>query len=324
MGELFADFPEEWPLLVGAAVVLILIAEAVYLLFFTARSYRTNVNRRLAIQNQGNNREEVLLQLKRERGIDDRFGQGVLSGLVRLISQTGLTIPPNRIFLFWALFAIASPIVATVLEKTAPGEIAGAVIFGLVFPLFVLKYLRGARVKKFAEQFPEAIDVIVRSLRAGHPLQIAIALVAREMPDPVGTEFGIVTDEMTFGLDLETAMRNMYLRVGQEDLPLFVTSVSIQASTGGNLALVLDGLSRLIRDRFKMRRKIKALSSEAKFSAYVLIALPIIIYFGVQMGSPDYFAAAKGHDITTKVVIGSCVWMTIGVLFMRKLVNMKV
>jgi tight adherence protein B len=324
MTELFADLPEEWPLLLGAAVVLILIAEAVYLLFFTAKTYRTNVNRRLALQSQSSNREDALLQLKRERGLDDRFGQGPLAGLFKLISQTGLSIPPNRIFLFWALFAVAAPVVAVVMEKTGPGELLGAVAVGLASPLFVLNHLRAARTRKFGEQFPEAIDVIVRSLRAGHPLQIAISLVAREMPDPVGTEFGIVSDEMTFGLDLETAMRNMYLRVGQEDLPLFVTSVSIQASTGGNLALVLDGLSKLIRDRFKMRRKIKALSSEARFSAYVLIALPILIYFGVQMGSPDYFAAARGHDITTKVVIGSGVWMTIGVLFMRKLVNMKI
>jgi tight adherence protein B len=129
---------------------------------------------------------------------------------------------------------------------------------------------------------------------------------------------------MTFGLDLEAAMRNMYLRVGQEDLPLFVTSVSIQASTGGNLAQVLDGLSKLIRDRFKMRRKIKALSSEARFSAYVLIALPLFIYLSVQASSPGYFDAARGHDITTKVMIGSGIWMTIGILVMRKLVNMKI
>jgi tight adherence protein B len=320
----FADLPEEWPLLVGAAVVFVLIAEAIYLLFFTARTYRTNINRRLAIQSQSNNREEVLLQLKRERGLDGPFGQGALSGLVQMISQTGLTIPPNRIFAIWGIFAVAAPVVAFVTGKTSPGEVAGAVAIGLFLPLFVLNYLRGARRKKFAEQFPEAIDVIVRSLRAGHPLQIAIALVARELPDPVGTEFGIVSDEMTFGLDLEAAMRNMYMRVGQEDLPLFVTSVSIQASTGGNLALVLDGLSKLIRDRFKMRRKIKALSSEARFSAYVLIALPIFIYFSVQASSPGYFDAARGHDITTKVMIGSGIWMTIGILVMRKLVNMKI
>ena len=95
------------------------------------------------------------------------------------------------------------------------------------------------RQKKFGAQFPDAIDIIVRSLRAGHPVPIAIDMVAREMTDPIGTEFGIVADEITYGADLETAMRNLYFRVGQDDLPLFVTAVAIQGSTGGNLGEIL-------------------------------------------------------------------------------------
>jgi tight adherence protein B len=134
----------------------------------------------------------------------------------------------------------------------------------------------------------------------------------------------MVADEMSFGLDLETAMRNLYLRVGQDDLPLFVTSVSIQAATGGNLAAILEGLSKLIRDRFKMRRKIKALSSEARFSAYVLIGLPFVLYLLINLLSPDFFDAARGKPQTTMVAAACVGWMAIGMMVMRKLVNMKI
>jgi tight adherence protein B len=324
VNSLFADLPEEWPLLIGAALVLVLIAESVYLLFFNATQYRSNVNRRLEIQKTANSREDALSQLKKERGLDDESQFGLKRRILPLIAQSGTKMGVQRVFLLWALVPMVLPMVALAFDRTAVYELAGALIAGALLPMFVLKYLRAKRVRKFAEQFPDAIDVVVRSLRAGHPLAIAITLVAREMPDPVGTEFGMVGDELSFGLDLETAMRNMYARVGQEDLPLFVTSVSIQAATGGNLAIILEGLSKVIRDRFKMRRKIKALSSEAKFSAYVLISLPFFIFFTVNVSSPDFFDAAKGRPETTLVIIGCFIWMSIGVAVMRKLVNMKI
>ena len=134
----------------------------------------------------------------------------------------------------------------------------------------VLKFLRARRHKKFNAQFPDAIDIIVRSLRAGHPVPTAINMVSREMSDPIGSEFGIVTDEITYGADLETAMRNLYFRVGTDDLPLFVTAVAIQGSTGGNLGEILQNLSGVIRQRFKMRRKIRALAAEGRASALIL------------------------------------------------------
>jgi tight adherence protein B len=319
----FSDLPESWPLLIGAALVAVLIAESAYLLFFNAQRYRENVNRRLSIQRTGASRADALVQLKKERGIDDG-GAMSLGKLRALITQTGKSISLRQVFAAWAAASLGLPAVALVIGRTAPYELIGAAAAGLVLPLIVLNFLRGKRMKRFGEQFPDAIDVIVRSLKAGHPLAIAITLVAREMPDPVGTEFGMVADEMSFGLDLETAMRNLYFRVGQEDLPLFVTSISIQAATGGNLAAILEGLSRLIRDRFKMRRKIRALSSEARFSAYVLISLPFILFLLINAMSPDFFDATRGKPETTMAVAGAFMWMTIGVLVMRKLVNMKI
>ena len=142
------------------------------------------------------------------------------------------------------------------------------------------------------------MDIIVRSLRAGHPVPVAVGLVAQELPDPIGTEFGIAADEITYGADVETAMRNLYFRVGQEDLPLFVTAVAIQGSTGGNLSEILSNLSSVIRQRFKMRRKIKALAAEGKFSAIFLSGLPVAVFVLINFMTPDFYGSIIKYDLT--------------------------
>ena len=185
--------------------------------------------------------------------------------------------------------------------------------------------MRGRRQKKFGAQFPDALDIIVRSLRAGHPVPVAITMVAREMPDPIGTEFGIVADEITYGADLETAMRNLYFRIGQDDLPLFVTAVAIQGSTGGNLGEILENLSGVIRQRFKMRRKIRALASEGRASALILSSLPIAMF----LDHPDRRAGflrqrlARGHDQDRARRAPAAGW-AIGNFIMYRMVNFKI
>ena len=164
----------------------------------------------------------------------------------------------------------------------------------------------------------------MRSLRAGHPVPIAITMVAREMADPVGSEFGTVADEITYGADLETAMRNLYFRIGQDDLPLFVTAVAIQSSTGGNLGEILENLSAVIRQRFKMRRKIKALASEGRASAMILSSLPIVMFLVIQVITPEFYASVWHEDLT-KIGLGAAgTWMLIGNFIMFKMVNFKI
>jgi tight adherence protein B len=195
---------------------------------------------------------------------------------------------------------------------------------GLILPLLVLRFLRGRRQKQFGAQFPDAIDIIVRSLRAGHPVPIAITMVARELPDPVGTEFGLVADEITYGADLETAMRNLYFRIGQDDLPLFVTAVAIQSSTGGNLGEILQNLSAVIRQRFKMRRKIRALASEGRASALILSSLPIGIFFVIQFIAPDFYGSVWKHDLTKHCLMAAGAWMAMGNFIMYRMVNFRI
>jgi tight adherence protein B len=193
-----------------------------------------------------------------------------------------------------------------------------------VLPFMVLRFLRSRRQKKFGAQFPDAIDIIVRSLRAGHPVPVAINMVAREMQDPVGTEFGIVTDEVTYGADLETAMRNLFFRVGSDDLPLFVTAVAIQGSTGGNLGEILENLSAVIRQRFKMRRKIRALAAEGRASALILSSLPIGMFAIINFVTPQFYASVWDQDLTKICLALAGCWMGIGNFIMYRLVNFKI
>jgi tight adherence protein B len=199
-----------------------------------------------------------------------------------------------------------------------------ALLLLLLLPFVVLKFMRRRRLRNFGAQFADAVDIIVRSLRAGHPVPIAISTVSRELPDPVGSEFGIVSDEITYGADLETAIRDLFFRVGSEDLPLFVTAVAIQSSTGGNLAEILENLSGVIRQRYKMRRKIKALAAEGRASALILSSLPIAIFAGIEFFTPSFYASVW-HEQLTKVclALAGC-WMGIGNFIMYKLVNFKI
>jgi tight adherence protein B len=202
--------------------------------------------------------------------------------------------------------------------------IGAAMFCGLVLPFAVLKYLRGRRQKKFGAQFPDAIDIIVRSLRAGHPVPVAINMVAREMPDPIGSEFGIIADELTYGADLETTMRNLFFRVGTDDLPLFVTAVAIQGATGGNLGEILENLSAVIRQRFKMRRKIRALAAEGRASALILSSLPFGMFAIVQIITPEFYASVWHYDITKICLAAAACWMGIGNFIMFRLVNFRI
>ena len=308
-----------------AAVSAILFAEGAYLLFHSTASYRNRVNRRLSLLQGNANRENILIQLRRERGLSATgdFSMQIKS-LNRLITQSGLSVGLPRIALIGGIAAVIVFAALIVVHGSIAQALLAALLTGTVAPYLTVRMLRGRRQKKFGAQFPDAIDMIVRSLRAGHPVPIAVSMVAREMKDPIGSEFGIVADEITYGADLETAMRNLYFRIGQDDLPLFVTAVAIQGSTGGNLGEILENLSGVIRQRFKMRRKIKALAAEGRASAIILSSLPIGMFAIVNVIAPDFYASVWHFDMT-RIVLGMAVaWMLVGNLMMYRMVNFKI
>jgi tight adherence protein B len=319
------DFDSTYAVYAFAVVSAILFGEGVYLLFFSAASYRNRINRRLSLLSETVDRQSILVQLRRERGLtmSGDFRLPAVS-LNRLIVQSGIRVGLSRIGVFAGIAAVVTLVAVIVLRGSIIQALLGTLFSGLFLPYFTLRVLRGRRQKKFGAQFPDAIDIIVRSLRAGHPVPIAVNMVAREMADPIGSEFGLVADEVTYGAELETAMRSMYSRIGQDDLPLFVTAVAIQGSTGGNLGEILQNLSAVIRQRFKMRRKVRALAAEGRASALILSSLPILMFGVVQVVAPDFYGSVWHFDIT-KTILGMAIgWMLVGNLVMYKMVNFKI
>jgi tight adherence protein B len=319
------DFEPVYLIWLTVALSAGLAAEAVYLVCYSATNYRSRINRRLMLLQNEPDREAVHIELRRARGLtssgDYRLG---LVALNRLILQSGLTIGLTRLFIFVGLFAAFAFGMTFVVRGDLVESTLAALFCLTLLPYMTLRILRRRRLKKFEAQFPDSLEIIVRSLKAGHPVPVAISLVGREMKDPIGSEFGSVADEITYGADLETAMRNLYGRVGSDDLPLFVTAIAIQGSTGGNLGEILQNLSSVIRERFKMRRKIRALASEGRASAMILSALPIGIFFIIQITSPEFYASVWHEHLTKLLLFGALTWMLVGNLVMFKMVNFKI
>jgi len=319
------EFDPIYLIYICVAAAAVLLVEGIYLLCFSGVSYRQNVNRRLKLLKDEPNRENILIQLRRERGLTSGGDYSIgFEAFNKLLLQSGLTIGASKLLMVIALGAVIAFGATYVIRDDIVQAAVGGVFCATILPLLVLHVMRGRRRKAFGAQFPDALDMIVRSLRAGHPVPIAIGLVAREMKDPIGSEFGIVADEITYGIDLESALRNLYFRIGQDDLPLFVTAVGIQASTGGNLGEILANLSKVIRERFKMRRKVRALASEGRASAMILSSLPLLLMVIIHIVAPDFYGAIWNEDMTRKVLMAAGGWMLFGNFIMYRMVNFRI
>lgn len=311
--------------LVAIVAATFLTAETLFLAFMRRRVRVKAVNSRLDLLARTNDHQAALVELRRHRGLtaDNRF-QIPLAGISRLLMQSGLKVSADRMVLTMlgigaatggAAYFVSMPIVMCVLA---------GIVGGLLIPALIVGYLRSTRIKQLEEQLPETLDVLVRSLRAGHPIPVAIALVAREMPDPIGSEFGFVGDELTYGMDLTTALNNLRARAGQSDIAILVVAITIQSQTGGNLAELLANISKMVRERAKVRRKVVALSAEGRYSAIALSLIPIIMYFVIGMLSPDYYTSIADDPLTMPTVcIGVAMWV-IGSLVMHRMVTFKV
>jgi tight adherence protein B len=309
--------------LVALAVFLVLLA--MLLTWGRQRRSKEQINQRLKIQAEEQNNQTAYVELLHKRGLT-RTGRYQLPFVRfnRLVLQSGVSIPILQILLLMGLLFVGSATVAFTMTGNEVLSVLIAIGCGIAAPVMVLYILRSRRHAKFEAQLPEAIDVMVRSMRAGHPLPVAVSLVAREMPDPVGSEFGLVADEMTYGLDLEMAMGNLRARAGQSDLSFLVVAISIQAKSGGNLAEILGNLSRMVRERAKMRRKIHSLSAEGRFSAVALSIIPCLIYIMVSLTAPGYYGDVRNDPLFMQsVYFALTIWST-GVYVMYRMVNFKI
>ena len=277
--------------------------------------------RRLA---KGEDATDVLARMKRSRSIN---ADGALAGwsdrISKLVLQSGLPLGPYGIYIMTAVAVVALALLGFILKGTLQFAFVGAAI-GAVLPLVVLMHLTRRRRKRAVGQLPEALDVIIRSLAAGHPVPVAMSLVAREMSDPIGSEFGIASDEVSFGSSISAAVQKVADRVGHDDFELFSAMIRLQERTGGNLAELLRANAKTIRDRQKMRLRIKAASAEGRMSALILNAAPMLLFAAVNLMNPEFYGEFDGHPLLTYALWGVVIWMGIGNLVMRRMINFKI
>ncbi len=191
-------------------------------------------------------------------------------------------------------------------------------------PFYYVRIKKGMRTAKFEEQLPDALDMVARALKAGHAFTGGLQMVASEFGDPVGTEFGKALDEINFGVSYEDALKNLGKKVDSSDLKYFIIAVIIQRQSGGNLAEILENISRLIRERFKLRGHIQTLSAEARISAYILIALPFIMVALLMYINPGYLTPLVRDPIGNVMLGVAGALMVVGIVSMRRLVQIKV
>jgi tight adherence protein B len=267
----------------------------------------------------------VLDEMRKDRGIrdDDNFASKISYRINQMVVQSGLKLGAFGIYKYMVLgVIILTPTLFIAKESALWGGLGFTA--GLILPLGFVHMAAKRRRAKAVAQLPEALDVIVRSLGAGHPVPVAMALVAKEMPDPIGSEFGMVSDEIAFGSQLTNAVQRFAERIGHPDFDLFAAMIRLQERTGGNLAQLLRANSNTIRGRQKMRLKIKAASAEGRMSAMILNLAPIAVFLLVNVLSPDFYGSVSDNPVDKKTFIGVTIWMVIGNLFMRKMINFKI
>jgi tight adherence protein B len=265
------------------------------------------------------------MELRKQRGLNAEGRKGErLRRLSDLIVASGLTYEPRK----WALMALSAALAAgaavALLLKQPLLAVPFALVVGIAGPIVVLKFKAGARAKALGVQLPQALEIIVRSLEAGHPVPTAVSLVGREMGDPVGTEFGMASDEIAYGATLEQAIERMSERCQHPDIDLFAATVRLQERAGGNLTSLLKLNANTIRERHKMRLKIKAASSEGRASAMILTAAPIITMSIVMLTSPHFYGDVIDEPMIRFGLAGLAVWLVIGNLVMRRMINMRI
>ena len=284
---------------------------------------RVHANLHEKAKERADSPENLLAKMRHDRGLNrEGYINNLNYHIGRMVTQSGLPLRANMIYVIMAGFACVLAAIGLIWQKSIIFSAAGMII-GAILPLLIVEYCVRRRRKKAARQLPDALDVIIRSLKAGHPVPVALSLVGREMPDPIGTEFGMASDELSFGGSVSTAIQRMADRIGQDDFDLFAAMIRLQEKTGGNLAELLEGNASTIRARQRLRLKVKAASAEGRTSALILNVAPIALFIIINVMAPDFYGDVKDEPIMDYMFIGIFIWMVIGNLIMRKMINFK-
>jgi len=245
------------------------------------------------------------------------------NGLERLIQQAGVETTSSMIVATAFIGALVGFVAAMMLTNAWVARPVAAVA-GFIAPFAWLKRKGTKRLKKFEEQFPEALDLLSRAIRAGHAFQTAMGMVADELPEPVGPEFKKTFDQQNFGLPLKEALNELAERVGLLDVKFFVTAVLIQRDTGGNLSEILDNLAHVVRERFKILRQVRVHTAHGRFTGYVLLGLPALLACALMWINPEHMGLLFSERMGQLMVMGAIVMQTIGYFWIRQVIKIEV
>jgi len=298
-----------------------LAVHALYRMAARAQRDRSAINRRLAARTGGG--PTSIEVLRQERGLAS-FDHPGLEGVNEFLAQTGLRMSALALGLWTVALCVGVAVALWPFLSRSWMAAAIGLIIGLGGVALYLSIVRRRRIDSFTAQLPDALNIIVRSLRIGHPFVSAIGLAAKEMRDPIGAELAITAEEIMFGQDVTTAVVNLHRRVGQDDLLFLVTAVSVQSQTGGNLAEVLARLATLMRQRSTLQLKVKALSAEGRLSAWFLSAMPFILYGAIRLLSKDYFGELAGSPVLVPALIYGGVSLVVANFIIYRMVNFKI
>ncbi len=308
-------------------VAVVVLVEGLYLTVFgKSISLNSRMSRRLALLEKNQNREQVLEQLRKEMSQHmNARGIPLYSILASKAQKANIAFSPQALLGIMALLSGVAYFGLTVGTSAGlPVRIAVAVAMG-VGGVYV--WVNGKAKKRMAlieEQLPDAVELMVRSLRVGHPFTSAVAIVAKEVADPLGTEFGVIADEAAYGRDIAECIRAFADRMDSQDLRFLAVAVNIQQQSGGNLAEILEGLAKVIRSRFKLFRRVKAITAEAKWSGTFLSAFPVVALIAISILKPDYYDGVKDTAMFVPAALVVGLFLIVNVIFMKIMVNIKV
>jgi tight adherence protein B len=245
------------------------------------------------------------------------------SALAKLIEQSGTKKGVSTVLLIALGIGAAAGLAATVAINQPIALLIGFAV-GFAIPFIVLVRKRSVRLHRFEEQFPEALDLLSRALKAGHAFTTAMGMVADEAPDPIGPEFKKTFDEQNFGLPLKDALNNLAVRIPLLDVRFFVTAVLIQRETGGNLSEILDNLGYVVRERFKILRQVRVYTAHGRLTGYVLLALPAALGGALMFINPEHMNLLFKEQMGHMMLMATIVMQTIGYIWIRKIVTIEV
>jgi tight adherence protein B len=316
------------PIIYGLIFVAILmLVNGIYLVAFgKSISLNSRVNRRLEMLEKGNNREEVLEQLRKEMTQHIKSQQIPLYSLLANKAQkASIAFSPSQLI---AVMGVLSGVAFFGLTfgttASAPVRLAVAVAMGVGGVYMWINNKANKRLALLEEQLPDAVELMVRSLRVGHPFSSAVNIVAKEVPDPLGTEMGVISDEVAYGRDMGDTLKEMADRIDMQDLRFLAVAVTIQQQAGGNLAEILAGLAKVIRARFKLFRRVKAITAEAKWSGMFLSGFPLVALVMINVVQPDYYDDVRETAVFIPACLIVAVFLVANIIVMRRLVDIKV